>query len=46
MHGLKAMKPIHVTLLFLPMNTTSIIQPFDASVTQTFKHGYNKFLLS
>jgi hypothetical protein len=45
MHGLKAMKPNHA-LFFLPMNTTSIIQPFDASVIQTFKQGYDKLLPS
>ncbi|KOC71274.1 Jerky protein homolog-like, partial [Habropoda laboriosa] len=35
----------NVEILFLPPNVTSLIQPMDQSVIETFKRNYRKILL-
>ena len=34
-----------IKLEFLPKNTTSRLQPYDAGITKTFKHKYRKLLI-
>ena len=34
----------NVKLVFLPLNTTSLLQPMDQGIMQNFKHHYRKLL--
>ena len=45
-HGVKNVALSNVTVLFLPPNTTSRIQPMDAGIIAAFKKRYRSFHLS
>ena len=44
-HGLRALELSNVTCLFLPANTTSVVQPLDAGIIAAFKARYRRLLL-
>ena len=44
-HGLKAQKLSNVTLVSLPANTTSVVQPLDAGIIAAYKKLYKTELL-
>ena len=46
LHGFKALKLSNVTILFLPANTTSWVQPMDAGIIACFKALYRKLHLA
>ena len=45
MHGLKVRCLSHMTVIYLPPNTTSAIQPCDQGVIRSLKAGYRRLLV-
>jgi hypothetical protein len=43
--GFKQLKLSHVTMLFLPPNVTSVVQPLDQGIIAAFKKRYKTMLL-
>lgn len=43
--GFEVYRLQHVTVLFLPANTTSVIQPLDAGIIAAFKAHYRRYFL-
>lgn len=44
-HAVKSLELTNVTVMFLPPNTTSLIQPMDAGIIAAFKKRYRSFQL-
>jgi hypothetical protein len=45
LHGLKALKLSNLTILFLPPNVTSHVQPLDQGIIAAFKARYRRYLM-
>ena len=45
MHGLKVRQLSHITVLYLPPNTTSVVQPCDQGVIRSLKAAYRHSLV-
>ena len=43
--GLYMMRLAHVTVVFLPANTTSVVQPLDAGVIAAFKMHFKRSMM-
>lgn len=43
--GFKMMRLAHVTVVFLPANTTSVVQPLDAGVIAAFKLHFKRMMM-
>jgi hypothetical protein len=44
-HGFSTLKLSNMTLVFLPPNVTSVVQPLDQGIIPSFKIQYKKKLL-
>jgi hypothetical protein len=44
-HGFSTLKLNNVTLVFLPPNVTSIVQPLDQGIITSFKIQYKTFAM-